>query len=84
MTVSELIRELIRAHVDRDPQLLSGHETDRRVLIIITTMNDLPGYRIDGVIGEVFDLTVRWRRSLRLTLGAGTTFVCMLGRYGYG
>ena len=29
--------------------------------MIITTMNDLPGYRIDEVVGEVFGLTVRSR-----------------------
>jgi uncharacterized protein YbjQ (UPF0145 family) len=29
--------------------------------LIITTMNDLPGYEIDEVFGEVFGLTVRSR-----------------------
>jgi uncharacterized protein YbjQ (UPF0145 family) len=29
--------------------------------MIITTMNDLPGYQIDEVLGEVFGLTVRSR-----------------------
>lgn len=29
--------------------------------MIITTMNDLPGYEIEEVIGEVFGLTVRAR-----------------------
>ncbi len=29
--------------------------------MIITTMNDLPGYQIDEVLGEVFGLTVRAR-----------------------
>jgi uncharacterized protein YbjQ (UPF0145 family) len=29
--------------------------------LIISTMNDLPGYRIDEVKGEVFGLTVRSR-----------------------
>jgi uncharacterized protein YbjQ (UPF0145 family) len=29
--------------------------------MIITTMNDLPGYGIDEVLGEVFGLTVRSR-----------------------
>jgi uncharacterized protein YbjQ (UPF0145 family) len=29
--------------------------------VIITTMNELPGYRIDEVLGEVFGLTVRSR-----------------------
>jgi uncharacterized protein YbjQ (UPF0145 family) len=29
--------------------------------VIISTMNDLPGYEIDEVMGEVFGLTVRSR-----------------------
>ena len=29
--------------------------------MIITTMNDLPGYEIEEVVGEVFGLTVRSR-----------------------
>jgi uncharacterized protein YbjQ (UPF0145 family) len=29
--------------------------------MIISTMNDLPGYRIDEVLGDVFGLTVRSR-----------------------
>jgi uncharacterized protein YbjQ (UPF0145 family) len=29
--------------------------------VIISTMNDLPGYQIDEVFGEVFGLTVRSR-----------------------
>jgi uncharacterized protein YbjQ (UPF0145 family) len=29
--------------------------------MMISTMNDLPGYRIDEVMGEVFGLTVRSR-----------------------
>ena len=29
--------------------------------MIVTTMNDLPGYSIDEVLGEVFGLTVRSR-----------------------
>jgi len=29
--------------------------------MIVTTMNDLPGYTIDEVLGEVFGLTVRSR-----------------------
>ena len=32
-----------------------------RAAMIITTMNDLPGYEIEEVIGEVFGLTVRSR-----------------------
>ncbi|MDX6664066.1 MAG: hypothetical protein QOG68_272 [Solirubrobacteraceae bacterium] len=37
--------------------------------MIITTMNDLPGYEIDEVIGEVFGLTVR-SRNIGSTIGA--------------
>jgi uncharacterized protein YbjQ (UPF0145 family) len=37
--------------------------------MIITTMNDLPGYRIDEVFGEVFGLTVR-SRNVGAQIGA--------------
>ena len=37
--------------------------------MIITTMNDLPGYQIDEVLGEVFGLTVR-ARNIGSQLGA--------------
>ena len=37
--------------------------------MIITTMNDLPGYSIDEVLGEVFGLTVR-SRNIGSQLGA--------------
>jgi uncharacterized protein YbjQ (UPF0145 family) len=37
--------------------------------MIITTMNDLPGYAIEDVLGEVFGLTVR-SRNVGSTLGA--------------
>jgi hypothetical protein len=32
--------------------------------VIISTMNDLPGYEIDEICGEVFGLTVRARLDL--------------------
>lgn len=38
--------------------------------MIITTMNDLPGYRITKVIGEVNGLTVR-TRNVGAQIGAG-------------
>jgi uncharacterized protein YbjQ (UPF0145 family) len=38
--------------------------------VIITTMNDIPGYEIEEVYGEVFGLTVR-SRNLGSQLGAG-------------
>ena len=44
--------------------------------MIITTMNDLPGYRIEEVLGEVFGLTVR-SRNLGSQIGAG--FKSILG-----
>ncbi len=31
--------------------------------MLITTMNDLPGYRVERTLGEVFGLTVRSRHS---------------------
>lgn len=37
--------------------------------MIITTMNDLPGYEVEEVIGEVFGLTVR-SRNIGSQLGA--------------
>jgi len=46
--------------------------------MIISTMNDLPGYSIDEVMGEVFGLTVRSRNvgsqigaSLKSLVGGG-------------
>jgi uncharacterized protein YbjQ (UPF0145 family) len=44
--------------------------------MLITTMNDIPGYEIDEVYGEVFGLTVR-SRNLGSQLGAG--FKSMVG-----
>jgi uncharacterized protein YbjQ (UPF0145 family) len=38
--------------------------------MLISTMNDLPGYEIEEVIGEVFGLTVR-SRNLGSQIGAG-------------
>lgn len=38
--------------------------------MIITTMNDIPGYEIDDVYGEVFGLTVR-SRNIGSQFGAG-------------
>jgi len=41
-----------------------------RGCMIITTMNDLPGYQIEEVLGEVFGLTVR-ARNIGSQIGAG-------------
>ena len=38
--------------------------------MIISTMNDLPGYQIEEVFGEVFGLTVR-ARNIGSQIGAG-------------
>jgi uncharacterized protein YbjQ (UPF0145 family) len=38
--------------------------------MLITTMNDIPGYEIQEVFGEVFGLTVR-SRNIGSQLGAG-------------
>ena len=38
--------------------------------MIVSTMNDLPGYRIDEVIGEITGLTVR-SRNVGTQIGAG-------------
>jgi uncharacterized protein YbjQ (UPF0145 family) len=44
--------------------------------VIITTMNDLPGYSVDEVLGEVFGLTVR-SRNVGSQIGA--TFKSLVG-----
>jgi uncharacterized protein YbjQ (UPF0145 family) len=44
--------------------------------VIISTMNDIPGYRIDEVMGEVFGLTVR-SRNVGSQIGA--TFKSLVG-----
>jgi uncharacterized protein YbjQ (UPF0145 family) len=49
------------APLDRSAPYLPG--------MIITTMNDLPGYEIEEVMGEVFGLTVR-SRNLGSQIGA--------------
>jgi uncharacterized protein YbjQ (UPF0145 family) len=38
--------------------------------VLISTMNDVPGYEIEEVIGEVFGLTVR-SRNVGSQIGAG-------------
>ena len=44
--------------------------------MILSTMNDLPGYEVTEVLGEVFGITVR-SRNLGSQLGAG--FKAMVG-----
>ena len=53
-----------REHLRRGPRVSSVW-----AMIIVTT-NELPGYRIDHVFGEVFGLTVR-SRHLGSNIGAG-------------
>jgi uncharacterized protein YbjQ (UPF0145 family) len=38
--------------------------------VIVTTMNDIPGYTVDEVFGEVFGLTVR-ARNIGSQFGSG-------------
>jgi uncharacterized protein YbjQ (UPF0145 family) len=38
--------------------------------MILSTMNDLPGYEVTEVLGEVFGITVR-SRNVGATMGAG-------------
>ena len=38
--------------------------------MLIVTMNDIPGYQVEAVLGEVFGLTVR-SRNVGSQLGAG-------------
>jgi uncharacterized protein YbjQ (UPF0145 family) len=44
--------------------------------MIVTTMNDIPGYEVDEVFGEVFGLTVR-SRNIGSQIGA--SFKSLLG-----
>src|SRR5919202_6332230 len=44
--------------------------------MIITTMNDLPGYEIEEVLGEVFGLTVR---SRNVGWQSGASFKSLVG-----
>jgi uncharacterized protein YbjQ (UPF0145 family) len=44
--------------------------------MIVTTMNDIPGYQVDEVFGEVMGLTVR-SRNIGSQIGAG--FKSMIG-----
>jgi uncharacterized protein YbjQ (UPF0145 family) len=60
--------------INASPEPVPGTQRDLcnrnwRANVIITTMNDLPGYDIEEVLGEVFGLTVR-ARNLGSQLGA--------------
>ena len=41
--------------------------------MILSTMNDLPGYQVTEVIGEVFGITVR-SRNVGSQIGAGLKY----------
>ena len=50
--------------------------------MLISTMNDLPGYTVDEVLGEVFGLTVRSRNvgsQIGASLGSTWTEICAYG-----
>ena len=42
--------------------------------MLISTMNDLPGYEVTEALGEVFGITVRSREISRLKVQLRTTF----------
>jgi uncharacterized protein YbjQ (UPF0145 family) len=54
---------------DRQGFDLVDRDAGSVVFVIISTMNDLPGYQIEEVFGEVFGLTVR-SRNLGSQVGA--------------
>ncbi|WP_433030498.1 YbjQ family protein [Actinomycetospora sp. CA-053990] len=54
----------------------TGQFQGQRYPILLSTMNDLPGYEVTRVFGEVFGLTVR-SRNMFSTMGAG--FKAMAG-----
>lgn len=62
--------------VGADPAIAHKTSADRfgapegRARMLISTMNDIPGYRVTDVLGEVFGLTVR-ARNFGSQLGAG-------------
>jgi uncharacterized protein YbjQ (UPF0145 family) len=47
-----------------------GRDLDERAPVLISTMNDVPGYRVTRVYGECFGLTVRSRNAFS-QFGAG-------------
>jgi uncharacterized protein YbjQ (UPF0145 family) len=55
---------------------------DNQILVVTTTTNDIPGYKVDEVFGEVFGLVVR-SRNLFSNFGASlrTIFGGEVGGY---
>src|ERR671924_2412812 len=68
----------------------SARAIERKAAMLISTMNDLPGYDVEEILGEVFGLTVRSRNvgsqigaSLKSLVGgelAGMTKMLAEGR----
>ncbi|WP_236796874.1 YbjQ family protein [Amycolatopsis sp. GM8] len=56
--------------------MTQGYQQQQPFPILLSTMNDLPGYKVVRVFGEVFGLTVR-SRNMFSTMGAG--FKAMAG-----
>ena len=54
-------RMAFRTTITRWILLPSGIGADEEKPVLITTTNDVPGYRVEEVFGEVFGLTVRSR-----------------------
>ena len=52
---------VFRTTITRWILLPSGIGADEEKPVLITTTNDVPGYRVEEVFGEVFGLTVRSR-----------------------
>ncbi|MFN8050881.1 MAG: YbjQ family protein [Acidimicrobiales bacterium] len=52
-----------------DPYLTQPHQEAAMPRILVSTMNDLPGYEVAAVYGEVFGLVVR-SRNLFSNMGA--------------
>ncbi|GAA2080462.1 YbjQ family protein [Streptomyces albiaxialis] len=60
---------LIAAHTVEGMEDFGGGQTAQQDVLVVTT-NDVPGFRVQQVIGEVFGLTVR-SRHLGSQIGAG-------------
>src|ERR1039458_3380066 len=50
--------------------MLVPSDSEERNPVLISTMNDVPGYRVSRVLGECFGLTVRSRNAFS-QIGAG-------------
>ena len=59
-----------------DPPGIAGRAPGKDGAMLISTMNDLPGYEVTEVLGEVFGLTVR---SRNVGSQLGSAFKSMAG-----